>query len=94
MSKHNYPMLANPTLEQIVQFLLEAPKVMRDISPVQWQYLDAPRDGSMFLTWQPQDYMGVQFASDGYVWNDNEQLFTSEVRGYVSENECCISAAC
>lgn len=59
---------------------------MRDGAPVQWQYLDAPQDGTIFLTWQPTEYMGMNFASDGYVWNDAEQPFNSEVRGYVRQN--------
>lgn len=56
---------------------------MREQAPVQWQYLDAPPDGTLFLTWQPTEYMGMNFASDGYVWGDAEQPFNSDVRGYV-----------
>lgn len=76
-------MLANPSLETIVSYLIEAPKIMRDMAPVQWQFLDAPPDGTLFLTWQPLDYMQTTFASDGYVWGDAEQPYNSEVRGYV-----------
>jgi len=76
-------MLANPSPEALVNYLLEAPKIMRDMAPVQWQFLDAPPDGTLFLTWQPSDYMQATFASDGYVW-DVEQPFNSEIRGYVS----------
>lgn len=61
---------------------MEAPKIVRDLQPVQWQFLDAPPDGSVLLTWQPMEYLGNNFASDGYVWADAEQSFTSEVRGY------------
>lgn len=56
---------------------------MRDMAPVQWQFLDAPQDGTLFLTWQPLDYLNTNFASDGYAWADTEQPFNSEVRGYV-----------
>ncbi|KAJ5779145.1 hypothetical protein N7457_006865 [Penicillium paradoxum] len=37
------------------------------------------------LTWQPQNHMGVNFASDGYIWADPEQAFTFESRGYTVE---------
>ena len=77
--------MPSPALETVVSYLLEAPKMMRDMHPVQWQFLDAPPDNTMFLTWQPSDHMGLNFASDGYVWGDPEQLFDSDVRGYVSE---------
>lgn len=83
VSKHRYPLLANPSLETIVSYLIEAPKIMRDMAPVHWQYLDAPQDGALFLTWQPLEYLNTNFASDGYVWADAEQPFNSEVRGYV-----------
>lgn len=82
ISKHRYPVIANPSLEMIVGFLMEAPKIVRDVQPVQWQFLDAPPDGSLLLTWQPLEYLGTNFASDGYVWADAEQPFTSVVQGY------------
>jgi Fungal domain of unknown function (DUF1750) len=82
ISKHRYPVIANPSLETIVSFLMEAPKIVGDLQPVQWQFLDAPPDGSVLLTWQPLAYLGNNFASDGYVWADAEQPFTSEVGGY------------
>jgi hypothetical protein len=85
ISKHRYPVIANPSLEMIVGFLMEAPKIVRDVQPVQWQFLDGPQDGSLFLTWQPLEYLGTAFASDGYVWADAEQPFTSEVQGYKLE---------
>lgn len=85
ISKHRYPVIANPSLEMIVGFLTEAPKIVRDVQPVQWQFLDGPQDGSLFLTWQPLEYLGTTFASDGYVWADAEQPFTSEVQGYKLE---------
>ena len=43
----------------------------------------APPDGSVMLTWQPLNYLGTNFASDGYVWADVEQAFSFEARGYV-----------
>ena len=85
ISKNRYPITNNPSLETIVGYLLEAPKIVRDLQPVQWQYLDAPPDGTVLLAWQPLEYMGTNYASDGYVWADAEQTFKSDVRGYTLE---------
>ena len=64
---------------------MEAPKIVRDLQPVQWQFLDPPpADGRLMLVWQPLDYLGTSFASDGYVWADAEHTFTSDIKGYVS----------
>ena len=57
---------------------------MREVQPMQWQFIETPQDGTLMLTWQPLDVMGTTFASDGYIWADAEHRFTSEVRGYVS----------
>lgn len=48
-----------------------------------WTFLDGPPDGTVMLTWQPQNHLGNNFASDGYIWADQEQAFTFESRGYV-----------
>lgn len=83
VSKSRYPVTNNPSLESVVSYLSEAPKVVRDLQPVQWQFLDAPADGTLLLVWQPLEYMSTTFASDGYVYADAEQTFKSEVRGFV-----------
>jgi len=84
VSKHRYPTVSNLSLETIVGYLMEAPKIMRDLQPVQWQFLDPPpHEGRLMLVWQPLEHVGTTFASDGYVWGDTEQAFKSEVRGYV-----------
>ena len=77
-------MTNNPSLDTIVGYLLEAAKIMRDLQPVQWQFVDTPQDGTFMLVWQPLEHMGTNFSSDGYVWSDAEATFTSAVRGYVS----------
>ena len=87
VSKNRYPITNNPSLETIVGYLLEAPKIVRDLQPMQWQFLDAPQDGTLILTWQPLEHSGTHFASDGYIYGDAEQSFKSDVRGYVR----CIS---
>ncbi|KAL2421586.1 hypothetical protein ABEF95_006735 [Exophiala dermatitidis] len=85
VSKYRYPLTSNPSFETIVAYLLEAPKIVRDLQPVQWQFLEAPPDGTLLLTWQPLEHLGTNFASDGYIWADAEHVFTSEVRGYTLE---------
>jgi hypothetical protein len=57
---------------------------MHETQPVQWQMLDCPADGTSLLTWQPQE-LGTNFASDGFVFHDQEQSFNSDVRGYVCD---------
>jgi hypothetical protein len=71
------------SLETVVGFLTEAQKIVRDLQPVNWQFLEAPPDNSVLLCWQPLEYLDTNFASDGYVWVDTEQAFTQELRGYV-----------
>ena len=83
VSKHRYPIVSNLSLETIVGYLMEAPKIIRDLQPVQWQFLDPPTDGRLMLVWQPLEYLGTNFASDGYIWGDAEHSFQSEHRGYV-----------
>lgn len=63
--------------------LLDAPRVVRDVAPMSWQYLQAPPDGSIFLTFQPPQRQSA-FASDGYVWVDPETVYTQELNGFVS----------
>lgn len=55
-----------------------------------WMYIDAPQDGVMLLVWQPMSKLGIEFASDGYVWADAEQAFSSEARGHVSLPLYCL----
>ncbi|RMD44078.1 hypothetical protein DV735_g1064, partial [Chaetothyriales sp. CBS 134920] len=85
ISKHRYPIINNYSLETIVGYLLEAPKIMRDLQPVQWQFIDAPPDGTIFLAWQPLEYMATTMASDGYIWADPEHVAKSEMHGYTLE---------
>lgn len=48
-----------------------------------WTYLTPQPDGTMFLTWQAPR-MQNSFASDGYIWIDQEMSYRQNVRGYVS----------
>ena len=85
VSKNRYPITNNPSLETIVGYLLEAQKIVRELKPMQWQFLDAPADGT---SWQPLEHSGTHFASDGYIYGDPEQCFKSDVRGYVCRTFC------
>lgn len=69
--------------ETAAEYLLSAPKVVREMQPVHWMFIDAPQDGTVMLTWQPLSRLGTSFASDGYVWADSENIYTTEMRGYV-----------
>lgn len=58
---------------------MQAPKIARDTAPFFWTYLDRPENGNIFLTWQPLQQMGLNFASDGYIWPPQEQYLQQEV---------------
>ncbi|WEW58073.1 hypothetical protein PRK78_003540 [Emydomyces testavorans] len=85
VSSYRYPSMASLTIETAVEYLLSAPKVVRELQPVHWMFLDAPPDGAIMLVWQPLNHLGTNFASDGYIWGDAEQVFTTESRGYTVE---------
>ena len=87
VSKYRYPLISALSLETVVGYLTEAQKIVHDLQPVQWQFLDAPQDGSLLLVWQPLEYLDTTFASDGYVWGDVEQAFSQEIRGYVCSTD-------
>ena len=70
------------TVETIVDYLLQAPSITRQTSPMIWTYLNAPVDGTVLLVWQPPQ-LGPNYASDGYIWADPEQAFTLDAKGYV-----------
>lgn len=89
VSTHRYPHYGVLQLNVIVELLMQAPHVMRDVAPVNWQFLDAPPDGSIMLIWQPPP-LGTMSASDGLVYASQEQAFSSEVQGYVRTPKPCI----
>lgn len=66
-----------------MNYLLEAPRITREAAGMSWTFLDAPQDGTVMLVWQPLAHMGTTAASDGYLWADPEQAFSSEAKGYV-----------
>ncbi|ODM17429.1 hypothetical protein SI65_07104 [Aspergillus cristatus] len=85
VSRYRYPLMHMLPTDTVVEYLLTAPKVVRELQPMHWTFLDGPQDGTVMLTWQPLNHLATSFASDGYVWADVEQAFTFEARGYTVE---------
>ncbi|KAJ5102641.1 hypothetical protein N7532_003170 [Penicillium argentinense] len=84
VSRNRYPNMHMMPPETAVEYLATAPRVCQS-QPMHWTFLDGPADGTVMLTWQPQQHLGNNFASDGYVWADAEQGHVLEVRGYTVE---------
>ncbi|EDN10109.1 conserved hypothetical protein [Histoplasma mississippiense (nom. inval.)] len=82
VSSYRYPLMNNLSHETAVEYLISAPKVVRELQTMHWMFLDGPPDGTVILVWQPLNHLGTNFASDGYVWADAEQLYSTEIRGY------------
>ncbi|KAF2083675.1 DUF1750-domain-containing protein, partial [Saccharata proteae CBS 121410] len=86
ISSYRIPMQATLQVENALDYLMQAPKIVKEFASVYWHYFSTPpQDGTVFLTWQPQAQRGSNFASDGYVWGDRETAYTLEVRGYTLE---------
>ncbi|OKL61635.1 hypothetical protein UA08_03437 [Talaromyces atroroseus] len=85
VSRNRYPTMTALPTETVLDYLLAAPKVVREMYPMHWTFLDGPQDGTTLLTWQPLAHLGTTFASDGYIWADAEQAYTFEARGYTVE---------
>ncbi|KAL6710581.1 hypothetical protein ACN47E_008629 [Coniothyrium glycines] len=82
ISSYRFPSLPNLQPAQALDHLIKGPQIVRDTSPVSWNYFSTPPpDGSILLAWQPPR-MGTHFASDGMIWADAEQAFDMNVRGY------------
>ncbi|KAI9720630.1 MAG: hypothetical protein M1812_002810 [Candelaria pacifica] len=85
LSTYQYPVLHHVSIDTVVEYLLSAQRITRELAAMSWTYLDTPSDGSVLLVWQPLAQLGTNFASDGYVWADPETAFNSPVRGYTVE---------
>ncbi|KAI1416814.1 DUF1750-domain-containing protein [Hypoxylon sp. FL1857] len=79
ISTYRYTLKARVEPSEVTNWLMQAPKIARDTAPFFWTYLDRPENGNIFLTWQPLQQMGVNFASDGYIWPPQEQYLQQEV---------------
>jgi len=84
VSTYPWPTQSTVGINTIVEYLLQAPKITKEISSMNWMFLDAPPDGTVILVWQPLAQLGTRFATDGYVWADPEQFVSQEYQGYVS----------
>ncbi|KAJ9491185.1 hypothetical protein VN97_g2042 [Penicillium thymicola] len=84
VSRNRYPSMHMMPSETAVEYLTSAPRICQS-QPMHWTFLDGPPDGTVMLTWQPQNHLGNNFASDGYIWADQEQAFSFESRGYTVE---------
>ncbi|KAI0161117.1 DUF1750-domain-containing protein [Hypoxylon sp. FL1284] len=79
ISTFRYTLKARVDPQEVTSWLMQAPKIARDTAPFFWTYLDRPENGNIFLTWQPLQQMGLNFASDGYIWPHQEQYLQQEV---------------
>ncbi|KAF2402443.1 DUF1750-domain-containing protein [Trichodelitschia bisporula] len=86
ISAFRYPLIATLEMDKAWEFLLNAPRIVKEMAPMAWQYLQVPpTDGQVFLTWQPAGQRGNKLSSDGYVWADAESTFHYEKNGYTVE---------
>ncbi|CAA9956832.1 SWI-SNF-Ssr4 multi-domain protein [Pyrenophora teres f. maculata] len=82
ISSYRFPTQPGLQAPQALEYLIKGPQIVRDTSPVAWTFLSAPPpDGTVILTWQ-SPRMGNNFASDGMVWADAENVYDMNVRGY------------
>jgi hypothetical protein len=83
VSSFRYPIQTHLNPEEALNALLQAPRIVNEMSPMAWTYFNqAPSDGQLFLAWQPPR-MQRSFATDGYIWADPETQFHQEIKGYV-----------
>jgi hypothetical protein len=79
VSAFRYPALSRLDPNEVTKWLLSAPVVAREKAAVFWTYLEKPQDGTILLTWQPLSRLGVNFATDGFVWAPPEQVFKHDL---------------
>ncbi|KAL6714622.1 hypothetical protein ACLMJK_008047 [Lecanora helva] len=84
ISSYQFPKLPQFNLDLVVEYLIQASRIVKEQAPMNWMFLSCPQDGDVLLVWQPPQ-MGTREASDGYVWGDPESAFSSEMRGYKVE---------
>ncbi|KAI5253770.1 DUF1750-domain-containing protein [Aureobasidium subglaciale] len=85
ISGHKYPFSPQLSIDGAYSYLFEAPKVVKQVAPMSWQYISAPQDGTVFLTWIGGRMQNQLFPTDGYVWVDPEQRYTQDFGGYTLE---------
>jgi hypothetical protein len=82
VSSHRFATVAHLSTDTVVDYLLAAPRITKDVATMAWMYLEAPHDGAVLLVWEPPA-LGNRFASDGYVWGEMEQRYSQNHKGYV-----------
>ncbi|USW56127.1 Putative SWI/SNF and RSC complexes subunit Ssr4 protein [Septoria linicola] len=85
VSGHRFPHVATLGTEQAYRYLLDAPTIVKQISPMSWHYVTSPQDGTVWLEWIPQEKTEHPYPSDGYVWGDMEQSYRQDYNGYTLE---------
>ncbi|KAH8881241.1 DUF1750-domain-containing protein [Thozetella sp. PMI_491] len=78
LSTHRFPHKPRVELREVIEWLMQAPKIARDTAPFYWTYLDCPTDGTIHLIWQPTTRRQTEFASDGYIWPGPERFWRQE----------------
>ncbi|KAI1268943.1 hypothetical protein F5Y18DRAFT_172306 [Xylariaceae sp. FL1019] len=79
LSTFRYTTKAQIQPNEVTSWLMQAPKIARDTAPFYWTYLDKPPPGTIYLTWQPLQLMGIGFSTDGFIWPQTEQYVQQEV---------------
>ncbi|KAK0392460.1 hypothetical protein NLU13_1955 [Sarocladium strictum] len=64
---------------EVTKWLLHAPVVAREKAGFAWTFLEPSPHGTVFMTWQPLARLGVNFATDGYIWAPPEQVFKHDL---------------
>lgn len=85
ISSHRLPLSGQLGLDGAYRYLLDAPQMVKQLSPMSWTYVSTPQDGTMWLEWLSPDRNNDRFPSDGYVWADPEQTFRQNVGGFEME---------
>ncbi|KAM3434641.1 hypothetical protein MY4824_005320 [Beauveria thailandica] len=80
MSSFRYPIAPRLDINEVAKWLMGAPQIARDKAAFYWGYLDKPQDGQTFLTWQPLQRLGTNFATDGFVWSPPEEIYKHDLR--------------
>ena len=92
VSQHVYPVIQTTSLDGIFEKLSEAPKIVREVASMSWTFLDAPANGTLMLVYQSPQTRN-RFATDGYLWADQEQYYRQEHQGYVCSEPTLVYSA-
>lgn len=85
ISGHRYPLSPILNIDAAYRHLAEAPTIVKQVAPMAWQYVQAPQDGTVWLEWISPRGGEYRFATDGYVWGDQETSRREDFGGYTIE---------